>query len=234
MGNQTLICLNKNGEWMQQYPFLIVSITIEMLIFIPLLFQSLLDAKDWLDVTSISRTWRLAGAPVALFLILLPMIIIYMLVLPYETGGINCSPGGAIGIMWTFVVLVTNVYTFNPKYKSDEKTLGEKEVNSVLDTEFLSCVVKGEYGVMIHKWSAFLLFVFMYVTTALVVFMVLIGTDRYGAGLLIFVLMTILLVSLIASTFKPGWCPKTSLVEYSYCLLFGIIPSLITDAQIID
>jgi hypothetical protein len=122
---------------------------------------------------------------------------------------------------------------FNPKYKGDVQLLKGDEKNVLLDTEILFWKMSGETAVMVHKYAAFLLFVFMYIITGFVVFSVLIGTERYGVGLLIFILMSVLLLSLVISAWKPGWCQKTSLVEYIYCILFGLVPSLITNAQIV-
>jgi hypothetical protein len=257
----TLICLNKNGEWMQPYPFIAVSIVVELLVFFPIIFQSVLGKTDNLAVVSISRSWRLPGSSTFLSCILLILLIFYMIFLPYKQGSQNCSSFGGILILWAFVVLVFLVIVFNPTYEGEDDeqedfeakkvmppmkpnkftslpptTSNEKKCNPRPQPQLCLCWwVEGETAQKLHQRFAFLLFIYMLVISILVVSMVLIGTDRFGAGVLIVTLMSCLLVSMIAtaSTTYPGWCPKTSLVEISYAVLFGIIPALITDAVIV-
>jgi hypothetical protein len=174
-----------------------------------------------------------------------------MITLPYKSGSQNCSAGGGVAILWVFVVLVSNIIMFNPKYKGEDEVLptepiGIDEKNPMLQRKisikvspnppgkssdpepqlFICWWVRGETAATLHK-------VYMIVISILVVSMVLIGTDRFGAGVLIVVLMSCFLLSMIISTRYPGWCPKTSLVEFHYAALFGIIPALITDAVIV-
>lgn len=210
MGNETLICLNQNGEGIQEYPLIIIAAAIIFLVNYPLLMHIFFSKTDTTEVVSVSRTWRTGQVPVILWGVLLIIVVVYMIIL------VGCPAGGMI-ILWIFVILVGVVIQVNPSYPGE----GRGDIDDVL-------------GKKIHKGSAFLLFTFMLVNSILIVSMVIRGEKTFAAGVLILILMCSFYSAIVISMWvSHEWYPKTSLAEQFFCTLFGILLALVTDATLV-
>lgn len=204
-GNSTIVAVTENCQGLQFRPFLPISVSILLLIFVPLLIHAFKGEKKIHELVSISETWRLPGVGWFLILILVLTLIINTI----------CLAEYLLIILWLGCFLIGLVGTFNPFDVTEYTGLDEPGKNRIMCRR------------QAHSILSFILFLYI-----LVLALTIVSTTLLGNAGAIFIMIWMCISFVVLIVMATCWDGKTSFFEIFYCSLFAILLGLIDEASV--